>query len=102
MSKVLEAWQRIKEFDSGGEFVSLYDFLDKEVAIIEKALTPPTAQDVCQALGDGFTYNANKKWFRNKGLPLIFKQKDGTIKTLIDLTPKQMGVVSRFYEEEVK
>lgn len=59
--KALEAWQRIKEFDSGGEFVSLYDTLETEIEIIDKALTDkqkefstPTEEEVCKALSEYF------------------------------------------------
>lgn len=67
----------------------------------QQELTPPTADDVCDLLGNDYIYNG--KWFRRKsGLPVIFKQKDGTIKILVDLTAEQLKAVGKFYEGEAQ
>ena len=131
MSKELEALDdlKYKRFYSNSVGVDLIDSYPKLFNTLEQALTPPTQEEVCEALseclikfGDGLTSNGAKEVKFSKlsnSFMLIFHDLDWlyitkyeeyrtgflTIKAQkiqIPLPPHLNTMIGKFYEEETK
>lgn len=107
MSKELEFFRKIKasilkQFTLGG--IYKFDELNK----IEKALTPPTADEVCEALSEYFDRNVyyesgrflyRKEEFYNQPFIIAYKYKSGLVElTKNVLPPHLITLIGRFYE----
>jgi len=128
MSKELEALDTIEDGTMDYEYqhndYSDYDVVDRvrvgspyqnEIDLIRKALTPPTSDEVCKALGEyckcPITY-AHKAFWDNRGYYRVMKKYDGRIQFAFDnvaILPFIGGypvdlliLIGRFYESEEK
>lgn len=126
MSKELEALKtlvdnldqaRLKELSSNDDYWMKYEEVSDAIQYIEKALTPPTADEVCKALSkwvdenDNITYpneiyyDENRKTFYtynylDEWTPIVENGK--LLYVMIDLPINIHKMVISFYEGEVK
>ena len=107
MSKELEALRKLgmqTVYDEEGYETPVDIFLRRDYDALEQALTPPTADDVCEALSEHF----GKKVFIDKRYKLVeFVVEPGSIVAYIDkrnnlnvgsLPPYLSTLIGRFYE----
>ena len=108
MSKELEAFDRVWEDCSklDLDYVSKHNLMD-DLREIKKALTPPTADEVCKALSDyfGFDYYYQDGYFyKSDGIKYIYPLKVSgfTEIQLYDghLPPHLITLIGRFYEAQ--
>lgn len=113
MSKEIEAIQVLKAnailFDDGTDYgASMLEAIE----VLDKYLTPPTEQEVCEALGEFLNekvyYEESQYRVFSTGLPATFlnyiteEQDDHTIDFELDLPPHLIIMIGRFYEGKAK
>lgn len=116
MSKELEALKNIVNEISNYKlhglgdknWLGIQDVL-KDIDTIEKALTPPTAEEVCNALSEyGIkTGDWEKVWFKDNDFyadewTLCYVNKNGGLELSSDIDPKSHILLGKFYEKEKK
>lgn len=86
-----------------------YDRLLKQGEIIQKALTPPTEEEVCEQLsrhlkGINIEYRKDKKWFVSvqdeQENVMVWLMPNGHINFVTTLPPKLLSMIGRFYESQ--
>lgn len=84
--------QRYTELDN--EYIEACD-------VLEKSLTPPTSDEVCEAIKEdtGFEIEYKYKTFANVN-GVVYTTYDGKIRTNLSLTPKTFTLIGRFYEAQ--
>lgn len=108
MSKELEAFDRVWEDCSkiDLDYVSKHNLMD-DLREIKKALTPPTSDEVCEALSDYYgievVYDKQFKEFR-KGFRVVAYPRENIYNEfdLLGIPPHLITLVGRFYEGEIK
>ena len=104
MSKELEALEVIKEW-SGVRDIDISDL--EHYKYLEKALTPPTADEVCEALSEYYgkevIYEKQFKEFR-KGFRVVAYPRENIYNEydLLGIPPHLITLIGRFYEGEIK
>ena len=111
MSKELEALERL--FSNLDKYMGYYDEQDCHVEnggeldydLVKKALTPPTADEVCKALSDYFGFNyyyQDEFFYKSDGNKYVYllKVSGFTEIQLYDghLPPRLVTLIGRFYE----
>ena len=110
MSKAVKALDNIvkKETTSGSTIMDFGYGNSGDYLTVKKALTPPTADEVCEAFNKHYNYNVEYEYdktfkgFKNKQGTMwgyvCSLMEDGTIRFLDDLPPYLVIMIARFYE----
>jgi hypothetical protein len=110
MSKELEkALNIIKHIKKSDEYKNgfLVNVGISEIDLFEKLLTPPTAEEVCEALGEFLGYEveyARTKYreqefkYKNSIIPIVIKGNNNTYKIRFGVPPHLITLIGRFYE----
>ena len=85
---------------------SQYDKFERELMALNKALTPPTADEVCEAFGKHFRaeiyYDGVGKFYHMRYTRMQFNisylNEDGNVVFNYDLPPHLITLIGRFYE----
>ena len=104
MSKELEVLRVIEESYLHGTAGEYREKLRKDILVLEKALTPPTADEVCGAIGsevgDGVIFNEKTKEFTGESDIMFLTETYGDGKWTINfyVSAKTLILIGRFYE----
>lgn len=106
MSKELEALENIvNEYEQAVFHISYYatdEFTIKnDVDLLRKSLTPPTAEEVCEALSKEYGMEiiySNNNFLIYNGRSMVIKFDSGILFRCDTLEPKTITLIGRFYE----
>ena len=104
--KALEAFKSLMERLSNNVTLSEWELCNKDMQtvedFIEKALTPPTEEEVCKALSEFLEttvrYVEKMKWFSERKRTLVWLQPNGNISVIVLLPSHLIDLIGRFYE----
>jgi len=113
MKKELEAWNKIKRNINLLQMKLGSHEHDNDIKIVEKALTPPTAEEVCEALDKSFNinredtdlhfiYDKESQEFRMVSQNVVYRyistnRLDDDAIDFIDLDIEDIVILGRFY-----